>query len=81
MQVKSVADSAHGTVYVLCYGVNFAAGTFGLVIDEKTETVTGTFNTLPNSLSIALNPKTNQLLVGGNTGHNYGGVYIYTPTH
>ena len=79
MQVKSVA--AHGTVYVLCYGVNFAAGTFGLVIDEKTETVTGTFNTLPNSLSIALNPKTNQLLVGGNTGHNYGGVYIYTPTH
>jgi len=72
-----VADSAHGTVYALCYGQNFAAGKTGLVIDEKTDTVTGTFNTLPNPLTIALNPKTNQLLVGGNTGRNYGGISIY----
>ncbi len=75
--LKAVADSAHGTVYALCYGGKFGAGTIGVVIDEKTNTVAGTFNTLPNPESIALNPKTNQLLVGGNTGRNYGGVSIY----
>ena len=79
--LEAVADSANGAVYALCYGQNFTAGYTGLVIDEKTDTLTGAFNTLPNPESIALNPKTKQLLIGGNSGRNYGGISIYDTNH
>ena len=73
----SVADSAHGTVYVLCYGVNFANGFFGLVIDEATETVAGTFNTMPNPRALALDPINNRLFVAANVGQLFGGASFY----
>jgi DNA-binding beta-propeller fold protein YncE len=74
--LKAVADSAHATVYALCYGQNFANGYLGFVIDEATDTVAGTFPTLPNALALALDSKSGLLFTGSNADQ-YGGVAIY----
>lgn len=74
--LKAIADSAHATVYALCYGQKFANGYLGFVIDEKTKTVAGTFPTLPNPLALALDSKSGLLFTSSNADQ-YGGVAIY----
>ena len=74
-----VADSVNGAIYVVnrAKDPGFANGTTALVIDEQTDTVTGTFNVFSGPRSIAIDQKSGLLYIGGGAPNQAASVAIY----
>jgi YVTN family beta-propeller protein len=73
-----VVDSDHGTVYVLNSAKDpYVANTTGIVINEKTDTVTGTFNVFTQPRSMVLDKKRGLLYIGAGEPNQDASLSIY----
>ena len=81
--LKMAADSATGVVYVLnrAKDPGYVDATTALVIDEKSNTVTGTFNVFPGPRSIAIDQTRGLLFIGGGSPNSAASVAIYQTGH